>query len=48
MKIIDASGPIYEGMWSYGEPFPDFKLVDIKEPDWVEGFSPKSQAFEGF
>jgi kynurenine formamidase len=48
MKIIDASGPIYEGMWSYGEPFPEFKLVEIKEPDWVEGFSPKSQAFEGF
>lgn len=48
MKLIDASGPIYEGMWSYGEPFPEFRLVDIKEPDWVEGFSPKSQAFEGF
>jgi len=48
MKIIDASGPIYEGMWSYGDPFPDFKLVDVKEPDWVEGFHPKSNAFEGF
>ncbi|MGM0366490.1 MAG: cyclase family protein [Actinomycetota bacterium] len=48
MGIIDASGPIYEGMWSYGEPFPEFRVVDIKEPDWVEGFSPKSQAFEGF
>ncbi|MBN1298690.1 MAG: cyclase family protein [Actinobacteria bacterium] len=48
MKIIDLSGPIYTGMWSYGPPFPEFKLVDIKEPDWVESFSPKSQAFEGF
>ena len=48
MKIIDASGPIYEGMWSYDDPFPEFRLVDIKEPDWVKGFSPKSQAFEGF
>ncbi len=47
MKIIDASGPIYDGMWSYGEPFPEFRLVEIKEPAWVEGFSPKSQAFEG-
>lgn len=48
MKIINLSGPIYQGMWSYGDPFPEFKLVDIKEPDWVKGFSPKSQAFEGF
>lgn len=48
MKIIDLSGPIYTGMWSYGPPFPEFKLVDIKEPEWVESFSPKSQAFEGF
>lgn len=48
MKIIDASGPIYEKMWSYGDPFPKFRLTDIAEPDWVEGFSPKSQKFEGF
>jgi arylformamidase len=48
MKLIDLSGPIYTGMWSYGDPFPEFKLVDIKEPEWVESFTPKSQAFEGF
>jgi len=48
MKLIDISGPIYEDMWTYGDPFPSFKLVEIKEPDWVEGFHPKSQAFEGF
>lgn len=48
MKLIDLSGPIYTGMWSYGHPFPEFKLVDIKEPEWVKEFSPKSQAFEGF
>lgn len=48
MKIIDASGPIYDGMWSYGDPFPDFKLIDLKEPAWIEGFHPKSNAFEGF
>jgi len=35
-------------MWSYGDPFPEFKLVDIKEPEWVKEFNPKSQAFEGF
>ena len=48
MKIIDASGPIYEGMWSYGKPFPKFRLVELKEPDWVKGFHPKQQAFAGF
>lgn len=47
MKIIDASGPIYNGMWSYGKPFPDFKLVELKEPEWVD-FTAYSQAFEGF
>lgn len=48
MGLIDLSGPIYTGMWSYGDPFPEFKLVDIKEPGWVKTFTPKSQAFEGF
>ncbi len=48
MKLIDLSGPIYTGMWTYGPPFPEYELVDIKEPDWVESFSPKSQAFKGF
>jgi len=47
VKIIDASGPIYDGMWSYGPPFPDFKLVELENPDWVD-FSAFSQAFEGF
>jgi kynurenine formamidase len=48
MKLIDLSGPIYTGMWSYGDPYPDFQLVDMKEPDWVKEFSPKSQMFKGF
>ena len=47
MELIDASGPIYEGMWSYGPPFPDFKLRELEHPDWVE-FTSYSQAFEGF
>jgi len=48
MKLIDLSGPIYTGMWTYGDPFPEFKLIDLKEPEWVKEFSPKSQMFEGF
>jgi len=47
MKLIDASGPIYEGMWSYGDPFPDFKLIELEHPDWVK-FTAYSQKFEGF
>ena len=29
-QLIDASGPIYEGMWSYGPPFPEFKLIELE------------------
>jgi kynurenine formamidase len=47
VKLIDASGPIYDGMWSYGPPFPEFKLVEIENPDWVD-FTAYSQKFEGF
>ena len=47
MTIIDVSGPIYNGMWSYGPPFPEFKLVELKNPKWVN-FTAYSQAFEGF
>jgi len=44
--LIDASGPIYEGMWSYGAPL-KFKLKELKKPDWVE-FKAYAQEFEGF
>ena len=47
MKIIDASGPIHNGIWSYGPPFPEFKLIELKNPEWVD-FTAYSQAFEGF
>ena len=47
MKLMDVSGPIYTGMWSYGPPFPEFKLIELKNPEWVD-FTAYSQAFEGF
>ena len=47
MKIIDASGRIYEGMWGYGPPFPDFKLSNIELPAWVD-YKSHAQSFEGF
>lgn len=45
--LIDASGPIYEGMWSYGPPFKPFKLRELEKPDWVD-FRAYAQEFEGF
>jgi kynurenine formamidase len=36
MKIIDLSGTIHTGMWSYGPPYPNFELEPIPQPDWVE------------
>jgi kynurenine formamidase len=47
LKVIDASGRIYEGMWGYGPPFPDFKLSDIELPSWVD-YQSYAQSFEGF
>ena len=35
-------------MWSYGPPFPSFRLSEIREPGWIDSFAPKSQSFEGF
>jgi len=42
-----VSGPIYEGMWSYNPPFPKFRLVELKNPEWVDSVT-YSQAFKGF
>ena len=36
MGIIDLTGTIHTGMWSYDPPYPNFKLEPIPQPDWVE------------
>jgi len=46
MKLTDITGEIYEGMWGYGDPFPDFRMHDLKLPDWVD-YKSYSQAFGG-
>ncbi|MDD3777007.1 MAG: cyclase family protein [Actinomycetota bacterium] len=46
MKLIDASGPLYEGMWSYGTPYPDYRLKQLENPGWVD-FKASSQEFIG-
>jgi kynurenine formamidase len=46
MRIIDATGPTYEGMWSYGLPFPEFQLKELRNPEWTD-FTAYSQEFKG-
>ena len=31
MKIIDITGTIKEGMWSYGQPLPDVKIKEVSK-----------------
>jgi len=47
-KLIDASGPIYDGMWNYETPCTKFKLVELEQVKWVKEFKPRTQGFEGF
>lgn len=36
MGIVDITGPIQNGMWSYGNPFPDFKLTKLPKIEWLK------------
>jgi len=36
MQIIDISGPIEDGMWSYGDPYPAPRIAQIPPPDWLD------------
>ncbi len=36
MQLIDITGPIYTGMWSYEAPYPQVKIEPIPQPPWVE------------
>ena len=35
-KIIDLTGPIYNGMWNYEPPFPAVNIHPLPNVDWVE------------
>ncbi len=45
MKIIDISGSIYTGMWSYADYYPDFKLSSVEFEYGGEKYS--VDVFEG-
>ncbi len=34
-KALDITGPIYEGMWTYGLPYAPFQMEQIPPVDWV-------------
>lgn len=34
-KVLDITGPIYEGMWTYGLPYAPFRVEQIPPVDWV-------------
>ena len=36
MRIIDISGPIEDGMWSYGDPYPAPQITQIPPPAWLD------------
>jgi len=35
MRIIDISGSIENGMWSYADPYPAPSITEIPAPDWL-------------
>ena len=34
-RIVDITGPIYEGMWTYGPPYEPFCMEQVPPVDWV-------------
>ena len=35
MKLIDITGPLENGMWSYPDPYPKVHIEEIDMPDWI-------------
>jgi len=35
MRMMDLTGPIYPGMWTYGDPYPEVEVALLPEPEWV-------------
>jgi arylformamidase len=36
MRIVEISGPIEDGMWSYGDPYPRTRITQIPPPAWLD------------
>lgn len=35
VRLFDITGPIYEGMWTYGPPYAPFHMEQVPPVDWV-------------
>ncbi len=35
MRVIDITGIIHDGMWTYGPPYPAVKVEEIPIPEWI-------------
>lgn len=35
-NMIEIGGPIEDGMWAYGEPYPTPRIEQIPPPDWLD------------
>jgi kynurenine formamidase len=47
MRVIDITGLIHTGMWSYEKPFPNYELKPISQPEWIE-YRVYMEEFRGF
>lgn len=36
MRMVEISGPIEDGMWAYGEPYPTPRITQIPPPAWLD------------
>ncbi|MCL4861826.1 MAG: cyclase family protein [Caldilineaceae bacterium] len=36
MRIVELSGPIEDGMWSYDDPYPTPRVTQIPPPAWLD------------
>lgn len=46
-RIIDITGEIHTGMWSYGFPYPEVTVRPMTKVDWVE-YNTHAEVIEGF
>ena len=46
-KIIDITGEIHTGMWSYGFPYPEITVRPMTKVDWV-AYNTHAEVIEGF
>jgi arylformamidase len=36
LRVTDVTGPMYDGMWSYGPPYPDVVVEEIPQPEFIQ------------